>query len=245
MVKRSLIVLIIAIACIAMSSKISALQSANYRVDEGVIGTGNMIQSRSENFQARDGINDLAIGESGSSSYQLIAGSKTTPDPWLSFIVKFSGVYFGVFSPTNNTTATASFSVLNYTSYVYVVQITGESLKGNGHTIAPMEITGPSQTGIEQFGINLVTNTVDSNAVGAEISPLSNTINYRGQAFSEYNAHDSFRFVSGETVANSGNAVLGGTDAQIYTVTYIANVPGSLPAGNYVTTLTYICTPTF
>ena len=150
-----------------------------------------------------------------------------------------------LFSPTTTATATSQMAASTNAGSGYAITVNGPTLTSGSNTISPMAATGPSNHGISQFGLNLVANTVDSNAVGAEISPVSNTINYRGQAFSDYNAPDSFRFVSGETVANSGNAVLGGTDAQIYTVTYIANVPGSLPAGNYVTTLTYICTPTF
>jgi hypothetical protein len=56
---------------------------------------------------------------------------------------------------------------------------------------------------------------------------------------------DKFRFVSGESIADSGNAVLGASDSQIYTNSYMVNVPGSQAAGTYTTTLTYICTPTF
>ena len=220
-----------------MSSKISALQSANYRVDEGVIGTGNMIQSRSENFQARDGINDLAIGESGSSSYQLIAGSKTTPDPWLSFIVKSSGVNFGVFSPTNTTTATASFSVLNYTSYGYVVQITGESLKGNGHTIAPMEITGPSQTGIEQFGINLVANTLPT-SLGS--NPDNGQFGF-GSVVPNYASTNRYRYVDGEIIAQAAKSS-GETN---YTISYIVNVQPLTPGGQYVANQSLVVTGTY
>jgi hypothetical protein len=108
-----------------------------------------------------------------------------------------------------------------------------------------MTTAGASLHGNSQFGLNLRTNTVDTIATGSDISPASNTTNYRGQPLIGYDTSDTFKFNPGDAVANSGNAVLGGTDAQIYTVTYIANVPGSLPAGNYSTTLTYICTPTY
>lgn len=47
------------------------------------------------------------------------------------------------------------------------------------------------------------------------------------------------------TYAASTSASVGTGSGQIFTVSYIVNVPGSQPAGNYTTTLTYICTPTF
>jgi hypothetical protein len=101
--------------------------------------------------------------------------------------------------------------------------------------------------GISQFGLNLKLNTVavSTVAVGAEVAVASNGTNYRGQAITGYNTVDNFKFVTGDAVANSANGGAGGSDAQIFTVSYIVNVPGSQPAGTYTTTLTYICTPTF
>jgi hypothetical protein len=101
--------------------------------------------------------------------------------------------------------------------------------------------------GIGQFGMNLVANTTASSnpAVGINVAPADNGTNYRGQSITGYNTADTFKYTSGDTVANSSFGGAGGTDAQIFTVAYIVNVPGSQPAGTYTTTLTYICTPTF
>lgn len=95
----------------------------------------------------------------------------------------------------------------------------------------------------------------DNYADSQNIGPTSNGTSFRGQALTGYRTADQFRFVTGESVANSleddadastvGSSSQGGTDGQIFTVSYIANVPGNLPAGTYSTTLTYICTPTF
>ena len=101
--------------------------------------------------------------------------------------------------------------------------------------------------GISQFGLNLKANTTTTStpAIGTEVAPAANGTNYRGQAITGYSAVDTFKFVTADSVANSANGGAGGTDAQIFTVSYIVNVPGSQPAGTYTTTLTYICTPTF
>jgi hypothetical protein len=95
----------------------------------------------------------------------------------------------------------------------------------------------------------------DNYADSSNIATASNGTGYRGQPLLGYRTVDQFRFQNGNAVANSleddadpstvGNSAQGGTDGQIYTVSYIANVPGNLPAGTYSTTLTYICTPTF
>ena len=88
----------------------------------------------------------------------------------------------------------------------------------------------------------------DNYADTANLAIVSDGTSYRGQALTGYRTADQFRFVTGEPVANSleddadpatiGASAQGGTDGQIYTVSYIANVPGNLPAGTYTTTLT-------
>jgi len=131
----------------------------------------------------------------------------------------------------------------------YAITVNGTTLTSGSNTITAMSSSGPVVHGIGQFGMNLKANTTTTStpAVGAEIAPASNGTNYRGQAkpSSGYDTVDNFKFASGDIVADSGHTVLGATDAQIYTVSYVVDVPGSQPAGTYTTTLTYICTPTF
>lgn len=152
-----------------------------------------------------------------------------------------------LFSPITTASATSQMAASTNAGSGYVITVNGPTLTSGTNTIAALGTADISRHGNSQFGLNLKANTVDTVATGLEISPASNGTNYRGWAIpsSGYDVVDTFKFTTGDAVANSGNASLGGTDAQIYTVTYIANVPGSLPAGNYSTTLTYICTPTF
>jgi hypothetical protein len=129
----------------------------------------------------------------------------------------------------------------------YNITITGPTLTSGSNTVTTMAAAVAGIRGTSQFGLNLKANTVSTStpAVGTEVAPAANGTNYRGQAAANYNTVDNFRFVTGDSVANSANGGAGGTDAQIFTVAYIVNVPGSQPAGTYTTTLTYICTPTF
>ena len=154
-----------------------------------------------------------------------------------------------LFSPTDTATSTSQMAASTNAGAGYAITVNGPTLTSGANTITGLGTTATSTHGVSQFGLNLKANTVLTSTVpkGAEVNPAANGTNYRGQAVpaSGYDTVDSFRFVSGEVVANSANGSAGGTDAQIYTVTYIANVPGSLPAGNYSTTLTYICTPTY
>lgn len=152
-----------------------------------------------------------------------------------------------LFSPTDTATATSQMAASTNAGAGYAISVNGPTLTSGSNTISSMATATAGTRGLSQFGLNLKANTITTStpAVGTEVAPAANGTNYRGQAATSYDTVDTFKFVSGNTVANSANGGPGGTDAQIFTVSYIANVPGSQPAGTYTTTLTYICTPTF
>ncbi len=165
-----------------------------------------------------------------------------------------------LFDQIGTATATSQMAASTNASNGYVITVNGNTLKsGTTNQIDPMSTAGFPVTGSSQFGLNLKANdtTYFANATGQEISPdptaSTGLIFYRGEAINGYDVLNQFKFNSGDAVADSGYDLVtpapGGTpqgsDAQVYTVTYIANVPGSLPAGDYSTTLTYICTPTY
>lgn len=155
-----------------------------------------------------------------------------------------------LFSPTDTAIATSQMAASTNAGQGYVIAMFGATLTSGSNTIAAMSTNPGGDTPVRnssQFGTNLKANTTATStpAVGTEVAPSANGTNYRGEALAGYNSVDKFRFVSGESIADSGNGGLGGTDSQIFTSSYIVNVPGSQPAGTYTTTLTYICTPTF
>jgi len=152
-----------------------------------------------------------------------------------------------LFSPTDTATVTSQMAASTNAGSGYAITVNGPTLTSGGNTIAPMTSSGLGARGTSQFGINLRANTTLTSTVaaGIDVAPAANGSNYKGQADSGYNTVDTFMFNPSNPVADSAFGGLGGTDAQIFTVTYMVNVPGSQPAGTYVTTLTYICTPTF
>lgn len=151
------------------------------------------------------------------------------------------------FSPTDTSTASSQMFASTNAGSGYAITVNGPTLTSGVNTIAGMSTMGPITHGVSQFGLNLKLNTIATSTVpvGAEIDKPSNGTNFRANPAAGYDTVDNFKFVNGDVVANSDNGGAGGTDSQIITVSYIANVPGSLPAGTYSTTLTYICTPTF
>jgi hypothetical protein len=160
-----------------------------------------------------------------------------------------------LFSPTDTATAESQMVASTNAGAGYAIAVHGTTLTSGSNTISPIGATAAGIRGVSQFGLNLRANTTATStvAIGSEVAVASNGTNYRGQAADDYKVIDNFKFVSGNTVANSysngndGDAIdtPGGSDAQIFTVSYMVNVPGSQPAGTYTTTLTYICTPTF
>ena len=173
--------------------------------------------------------------------------STTVGVPDCSTVTTGAVAFNQLFSPTDTATATSQMAASTNAGSGYVVTVNGPTLTSGSNTVTGMTTSGLGSHGISQFGLNLKANTTltSTTAVGSEVAVASNGTNYRGQATTGYSTIDNFKFTTGDTVANSANGGAGGSDAQIFTASYIVNVPGSQPAGTYTTTLTYICTPTY
>ena len=104
-----------------------------------------------------------------------------------------------------------------------------------------MGANGSSQPGTEQFGINLVANTVPS-SLGANPNNGTPPDDFGfGEAAPNYDTPNSYRFVSGDTVAFAPKES-GETE---YTISYLANVAALTPGGIYKTNQTLIVTGTY
>lgn len=149
-----------------------------------------------------------------------------------------------LFSPTDTATATSQMAASTNAESGYVIGVWGETMTSGSNEITEMSARGLGVRGTKQFGMNLLANTLLTSTplVGVGVTPANDAVNFNGQPMTGYGTQDEFKFTSGDSVANSNSL---GTDAQIFTVSYIVNVTGNLPAGTYTTTLTYICTPEF
>lgn len=164
-------------------------------------------------------------------------------DPAITNVIKYNQL----FSPTDTATATSQMAASTNAGFGYSITVNGPTLTSGSNTIAPMgTVTNPvdvSQVGVSQFGLNLVANTTTAtNPFGILLTPASDGLDLNGLVDTDYATAEEFRFIDGDVIATSASK---GTNSQVYTVSYLANVPGSLPAGTYATTLTYICTPTY
>lgn len=161
-----------------------------------------------------------------------------------------------LFSPTDTSTATSQMAASTNAGSGYVITVTGGTLTSGANTIPAMASAAAGTRGTSQFGMNLVANTTTTStvAVGTALAPVSEGVNLKGQPLAGYNTPDTFKYASGDIVANSGEddantstigTTMGPTNSQVYTVSYMVNVAGNQMAGTYATTLTYTCTPTF
>lgn len=231
---------------IGVASADSTLQSPHYKFEESDLGGGGLVSASSPNYQSVLSAGDTAVGHSASPNYQSEAGSQTTKDPALTVIIDDFSAGFSNFSPATPAHATASFSVSNYTSYGYSVILMGDPPHFGGHTIAPMGIdAGPevSQTGMDQFGINLVKNPGFCGSgcdVGADpdYGQFGAT---EAQPEEDYKTPNKFRYVSGEPIATSPKS----SGLVKYTISYIVNVGSLTPAGEYQSNQSIVVVGTF
>ena len=214
-----------------------AMESNSYKVIEDSTDSDSQVDAASTTYQSSGATGALVVGETKSSGFQLQTGTVTTNDPALSFSIVSGDINFGSFTPSNATVATATFSIINYTSYGYVVQIVGTPPTNGSHTISAMTSTAASQKGIEQFGINLVANTLPT-SVGA--NPDNGQFGF-GLAATDYGTSNFYRYNSGETIASAPKS----SGITIYTITYLINVNSITPGGEYTSDQTLIITGTY
>ena len=153
----------------------------------------------------------------------------------LSFAVNTSNVTMSpALSDTTTATGLATFDVeLGCSDLGYVVTIDGGAPSSGSHTLANLATPTASLIDTEQYGLNLVANTVPSIGVGP-----SGGI---GQAASGYDTTDQFKYVSGDVIAEA----ITYSAQTTFTVSFIANVTSTTPAGDYGTIHTLICTATY
>ncbi len=208
--------------------------STNYRIQEDFIGAGGLINESSTNYQANESIGDIGVGNSTSTNYQTNSGYTTTSDPALTFIVNTSSINFGALSTSATATGAATFSVINYTSYGYVVTTIGTPPRTGSYTLAGMNPAAASQTGTEQYGINLKANSSPM-TLGADPSGGF------GVAASGYSTANNYKYVDGDTIASAPKSS-GQTN---FTISYIVNASNTTAGGSYTGTQELICTGTY
>jgi hypothetical protein len=242
--RRELAVLgvgVLALCFGAVSVAHAQSSSTNYKVEEFFFGTGGELDASSTNYRAKQSAGELAVGNSASNNYQFYGGFNTSDIPLLEVTVNGGIFDMGILDYGITGAVSAAFSVRNYLSSGYVVVIHGDAptdLSG-GHELASMGVAGPSVTGTEGFGVNLVDN--GNPDVGADpVQIPDNTFSF-GTPVAGYDTSNQYKYVDGGIVALSPKSS-GQTN---YTLSMIANTARSTPAGDYGTSLSVQVIPTF
>lgn len=234
------IIIGMAVGLFVVASPVQGISSPNFVIEEDFVGGGGTANSASPGYSARDSIGSAAVGDGKSANNTTQSGATTDPDPMLEFGVTSASVSLGALITSLPRTGTANFSVRNYTSAGYVVQVLGTPPKSGSYTLAGMTSGGASVAGTEQFGINLVANTSPV-AFGANPVQTPDTATSFGVAASGYNTPNSFRYNSGDVIASAPKSS-GQTD---YTISYLANISNNTPAGSYSSQQVLVCTGTY
>jgi hypothetical protein len=144
-------------------------------------------------------------------------------------------VSLGAFSTSAANTGTSVMAASTNATTGYAITVNGTTLTSGSNTITALAAQAASSTGTSQFGLNLRSNTSPA-TVGADPSGGGS-----GSYTANYGTTNQYRFVTGDSVASAAGA----TNANAFTVTYLANVPGSQAPGTYTAVMTYICTATY
>lgn len=183
------------------------------------------------------------FGDTGDITVQILTDDQvavsSTVAQSLSFSLSANTLALGTLSSSAVVTGSHTFTVATNAASGMVITVAGTTLTSGGNTItacaANCTNTGGAGQGTEQFGINLKDNATPN--VGLEVSGTAPI----AAAAANYNTVDSFRFVTGDTIASSA----AGINSSVFTVSYVTNIAGATEAGSYTTTLTYTATATF
>lgn len=234
------------IALIVWAGPITYAQSASssYKVEESFFGTGGELDASSPSYKAKQSAGETTVGNSASNSYQFQGGFNTSDKPLLEVAVNGGQYDMGYIDASTTGSAVATFTVRNYLSSGYVVQLNGNAPALTSSAGAPRVLPGmnpatSSSPGTEQFGVNLVDNGNPN--IGADVVQIPDNTYSFGTPISGYGTVNLFKFIDGDIIAMSPKSS-GQTN---YSLSMIANVARNTPAGQYGGHLSVQVIPTF
>jgi hypothetical protein len=228
--------------------------SPNYRVDEAFFGTGGEVDMSSDNFRGQASTGSLGVGGSSSENFSAEAGFLTPSEPFLEMVVSGAEVNFGNLDENTVSYGAAqgggcncSFSVRTYMSSEYtVVTMSNPPINESGNVFSAKSTLGTpsSDPNVEEFGINLVSNSAPVMGANPVNEPDGSFAD--GTATVGYNTPNQFRYALGDVIARSpadpDNPGVGKTN---YTVSYIMKPNRVTPAGFFVLYHDLVAVPTF
>lgn len=215
------------------------VSSGSYSASEVQFGIGQEPSSCSGSYCATASIGDPTVADSlgaSSASFGIIAADS---EPLLEMIVDAGSSNLGTLSTSQTATKTMVVRIRSYMSDGYTLQINGSPPAYDGYTMSTPTTPTASTTGMEQFGINVVANTIPS--VGANPVQVPSDIFSFGQVMPDYVTPNLFKYIDGDVVASS-EVESGQTD---YTISMIVNISNATPAGHFAGDYLAIVVPRF
>lgn len=204
--------------------------SSNYSVDQTFFGSGGELNACSGSYCSKQSAGELGVGRTASGNYSALAGFNTTDEPFIEFVVTSANIDLGYLDTAQTKTATGNFYVRAWQSGGYTVRTESDppTNASGGHQLTPLAAAAASSTGTEQFGMNLVANTVPT-TFGANPQQVPDGTFSFGQVLGGYNTANQYKYVKGDSIAESTES----SSVTIYTASYIFNIDNTTPSGLY------------
>lgn len=219
--------------------------STNYQIEESYIGPGGQLDSSSAGYEARASLGDTGVGYGNSTDFGLWAGYTTTTDPFIELVVSPATIDLGVLDTGSAAYTTGTFYVRTYLASGYTVTTASDPPQTNGPTyLSPLTTGGTSSPGTEQFGINLVKNTIANGApanYGADPSQVPDGTFGFGYAATGYDTDGTYRYNKGDVIAQSDSS----SSRTVYTISYLYNISDLTVGGQYTLNHSIVATSTY
>lgn len=214
--------------------------SKNYQAVELQFGSSTNEESCSNKYCSRFSIGELNSGGSTSAAF----GTATYSEPVIEMIIEAGTSHLGNLTTEEAAAKTAIVKVRNYQTGGYQIMVYGKTPSYGSHYLSPITSPTTSRPGTEQFGINLVKNTlpvVGENIKQVPITDEGSASDIYGEVMPNYSTPDLFTYVDGDVVARSVSDT-GGSD---YTISMIMNISSATPAGHYAGDFSILLVPAY
>jgi hypothetical protein len=243
------LVLILGWTFLVSSSVFAQYTSSNYKAEETFFGSGGELDAASGQYKAQSSVGALGVGYGSSTSYQAYSGFLTPNEPFLEMSINTSLADLGVLDSTATKTANANFTIRAYTNSGYIVEsVSQPPVTSTGVTLSAKSTQGAPNIGTEEFGMNLVANTVPS-SFGADPSLQPDSTFASGIAAPGYRTANQYKYGVGDVIACTGASgtcgSVNGWGQTTYTISYIANITGITRAGAYSMVQDLVVVPTY
>lgn len=234
-IKEAVIILAISVTLVLAHQVIASMQSTNYKIWLDNFGSAGGAGASAGGFQMNSSVTSPSGPVGASNNFGERSGfAPIENEPSIGFNVQGGELDFGQLSPASTAYSSHTFSAYTNSQMGYKIEVHGEPLHSADHTLTPIgDTASASVPGTEQFGINLVENTVPN--VG------TNPFGGIGKVSDQYNTANKYAYSDGATVAYAPSFSYQ-TD---FTTSVIINISPQTPAGTYETLLTYEFIPVF